>query len=44
MRPRAVHLGSLGLVLETVAEALAAEITTVGVERWSCSTRTAGHG
>ena len=32
MRPRAVHLGTLGLVLEPVAEALAAEIAAVGVD------------
>jgi fructokinase len=32
MRPRAVHLGTLGLVLEPVAEALAAEIVSVGAE------------
>jgi fructokinase len=32
MRPRAVHLGTLGLVLEPVAEKLAAEIVAVGVE------------
>jgi len=31
-RPRAVHVGSLGLVLESIGEALAGEITTVGVE------------
>jgi fructokinase len=32
LRPRAVHLGTLGLVLEPVAEALAAEIVSVGVD------------
>ena len=31
-RPRAVHLGTLGLVLEPVAEALATEIVAVGVD------------
>ena len=31
-RPRAVHLGTLGLVLEPIAEALAAEVVGVGVE------------
>jgi fructokinase len=31
-RPRAVHLGTLGLVLEPVAEVLAAGIASVGVE------------
>jgi fructokinase len=31
-RPRAVHLGTLGLVLEPVAEVLAAAIPAVGVE------------
>jgi fructokinase len=31
-RPRAVHLGTLGLVLDPIAEALATEVVAVGVE------------